>query len=327
MAGIFKANNPTNNVLLVIYAVVIRAAGFLHYSTPVRDTADAALYRRTLIFLDYLSQSISWVYPFVTLVLILLQAFFINRIANNLKLFPKANYLAGISYILLSSIVPNWYQFSASLLAATIIIWVFNEVVKLQLHNQIKGRLFNIGMGMGICLFIFPPSVLFVLIIFAGLALFKAFRFNEWLIVVVGFLLPVYFFYSWQFLYYGEITNRFPSLVAHLPVKNLNNVKLTIILAFLVHAALGFIFSQQNLRKQLVQTRNAWKLSYFYIVLASVLFFLTTSFNEFDQIFIVAPLSLLAAAMHFYLPKKWMSNVLHILMLIFAIYIGYFYVK
>ncbi len=327
MAGIFKANNPTNNILLVIYAVAIRAAGFLNYSTPVRDIGDAALYRGTLSFLDYLSQSISWIYPFVTLVLVLLQAFYINRIANSLKLFPKSNYLAGISYILLSSIVPNWYHFNAPLLATTIIIWVFSEVVKLQLHSQIKGRLFNIGMGVGTCLFIFPPALVFVLIIFAGLALFKAFRFNEWLIVIVGLLLPVYFFYSWQFLYFGEITNRFPNLIAHLPVKNLNNVKLTIILAFLVHAVLGFIFSQQNLRKQLVQTRNAWKLSYFYIVLASVVFFLTTSFNEFDQIFVAAPLSLLAAAMHFYLPKKWMSNILHILMLIFAIYIGYFYVN
>ncbi len=327
MAGIFKANNPTNNILLVIYAVALRTAGFLHYNAPVRDAGDAALYRITLRFLDYISQSVSWIYPFVTLLLVLLQAFYINRIANSLKLFPKSNYLAGISYILLSSIVPNWYHFSAPLLAATIIIWVYSEVVKLQLHSQIKGRLFNIGMGLGICLFIFPPAAVFILIIFAGLALFKAFRFNEWLIVIVGLLLPVYFFYSWQFLYYGEISNRLPNLIAHLPVKNLNNVKLTILLAFLVHAGVGFLFSQQNLRKQLVQTRNAWKLSYFYIVLASFIFFLTTSSNEFDQIFIVAPLSLLAAAMHFYLPKKWMSNVLHFLMLIFAIYIGYFYVR
>ncbi len=325
MAGIFKANNPTNNILLIIYAVALRGAGFFRYEMPVRSGNDAFIYRAVLRFGDLMAGYFSWIYPFLTLVLILAQAFLLNRISNQLRLFPKPNYLVAISYLIIGSLVPHWYHFNAALVASTIIIWSFNEVIKLQMFSDVKGRLFNIGMAIGCCLFIFPPSIVFLIIIFAGLVLFKPFRLNEWLIVLIGVLVPTYFYYSWQFLNYGSLAHRLPKFMFHLPFEELNNVKLTIMLAFAVHVVGGFLYTQQNLRKQLVQTRNAWKLTYIYLVLSVVLFFITTAFNQFDQLFIVAPMALLAAAFHFYLPKKWMSNLFHILMLIFAIYIAYFY--
>jgi hypothetical protein len=321
VAGIFKANNPTNGILLVLYVIVIRSAGFFNYTLPIRSSSDAFLYRGILQVLDI--GAISWMYPFVTLVLITIQAFFLNRISNSLRLFPKPNYLVGVSYILVSSIVPHWYHFSAPLVATTLIIWIYHEVVKLQLHSNIRARLFNLGMAAGLCLFVFPPAILFVLLIFAGLSMFKAFRINQWLIVLIGVAVPVYFYYSWQFLNDGVITNKFPHLFLHFPIDKLNNLKFTILLAFSIYVVLGLLYSQQNLRKQLVQTRNAWKLSYVYLVLSTVLFFVTTATSEFDQIFIAVPISLLAATAHFYLPKAWVSNLIHLLMLIFAIYVGY----
>lgn len=325
MAGIFKANNPTNNILLLIYAIVIRSAVFLYYSVPVRSDSDAFGYKVLLKVFDFSAYAFSWIYPFVTFLLVIAQTLFLNRVSNSLRLFPKPNYLVGICYLLVSSIVPQWYQFSAPLVATTIIIWMFNETVKLQLHHNIKSRLFNIGMAAGLSLFIYPPALLFVVIVFAGLTLFKAFRINEWLIVLIGVAVPIYFFYAWQYLNVGEITNRFPHLSFRFPLHKLNNLKLTILLVFSVYVVGGFIYSQQNMRKQLVQTRNAWKLIYVYLVLSSSLFIISLSSSEFNQIFIAVPISLLAAAVHFYLAKKWISNLLHLLMLIFAIYVGYIY--
>ena len=321
MAGIFKANNPTNGILLVLYAIIIRSAGFFNYTLPIRSADDAFIYRGILKILDL--GSISWIYPFVTLILIAIQAFYLNRISNSLRLFPKPNYLVGISYLLVASIVPQWYHFSAPLVASTLVIWIFHEMVKLQLHSNIRPRLFNLGMAVGLCLYIFPPAILFVVLLFAGLSMFKAFRINEWIIVIIGVAVPIYFYHAWQYLNFGFVSVRFPQLLLQFPINRLNNLKLTILVAFSVYVVLGFLYSQQNLRKQLVQTRNAWKLSYVYLFLSAILFFVTTATSEFYQIFIAVPVSLLAATAHFYLPKGWLSNLIHLLMLIFAIYVGY----
>ena len=57
--------------------------------------------------------------------LLYLQAMMINYLVNEFKLIARQNYLPGMAFILITSLLPEWNYLSAPMLANTFIVGMF----------------------------------------------------------------------------------------------------------------------------------------------------------------------------------------------------------
>jgi hypothetical protein len=204
LIGILKQKNPGNTFILFFYAAALKFASFLNPLPPLRQREDNILYNALLDFLNPLNIH-PVIYNLISFILVLIQAFLLNRICNNKKMFIKPNYLTAMSYILLSSLFPEWTQFSAPLIINTFLIWMFYRVVNLYNTNSPNVAVFNIGLILGLMVLFYESALMFLLLIPFSLFIMRPFRIREWLIGILG--VSRRHFISWQFTYSCQINS------------------------------------------------------------------------------------------------------------------------
>src|SRR5579871_5897590 len=178
MIGIFRQKTPANAFILLFYALVLKFPLFLHPVVPVLHREDNYLYRVILRGLDPLFHNIPILYSLLTFLLLVSQAMLLNRISNHHKVLPKPNYLPGMSYILITSLLPDWGHFSAPLLINMIMVWVWYRMMDLYNSQRPGTAIFNIGIWTGIVSLLYIPAVAFLLLVVAALLTMRPFRFR-----------------------------------------------------------------------------------------------------------------------------------------------------
>lgn len=296
---------------------------FLFPQPPVYQPYDGVAYTWLANTLSSASQSFPQALSLVVFALLFSQAIMINTFINNLRLFPKPNYLPGMSYLLLSSLFLDWQRFSAPMLITTFLILVWYKTCSLYNNQSPKGAIFNLGFVLGIGALIFIPVFLFILLLVIGLLIFRPFKLPEWLIAVLGFLTPFYILYSVKFLNAGNLSfDNYQTIIYHVPHFAAFNWKWTGVLLALVLLFAGFFLQQKNMRRQVVHARKCWALLYWYFLIAFMITFFGGEVVQ-NWILAIAPLSALVAAAFFYFPNKWISMVLSWALLLFVIAINY----
>ncbi|HTL09619.1 MAG TPA: hypothetical protein VL307_15210, partial [Chitinophagaceae bacterium] len=200
MIGIFKQKNPGNAFVLLLYALVLKFPFFLHPEKYMVNEGDNYIFNIIVNFLDPFTKSNPFIYALLTFILLFTQATLLNRIANSLKLLPKANFLIGMAYILITSLVHEWNLFSAPLLVNSLLIWIWYRLTNLYNHNSPKTAIFNVSMLVGILPLVYSPCLVFLLLLMFALILTRPFRLAEWMVALLGFTTPYYFLFVVLFL-------------------------------------------------------------------------------------------------------------------------------
>ncbi|MFZ1528039.1 MAG: DUF6427 family protein [Ferruginibacter sp.] len=311
MTGTFKANIPYNNFLLLIYAAVLRIPSFVFAEPTLPRQEDAFLYKGLLQLLEPAGSSFPWIYPAISLLLLYFQAVWFNKIVNNQRLFTKPHYLTGMSFLLITAMFTDWYRLSAPMIVNTVFIWVWAKLVTLHNDQRPKSSIFNIGLLTSAATFVYAPSFAFVVLIMVGITIARPFRLREWLMGLIGFITPYYFFASWLYLTNRWNKVRFPSVVLHTPVFSESRWTYIGIAMLLAVMLLGIFFVQANMRRQVVQTRKSWHLLYLYFAVAVLVPFLSRVSGFEFWILAAVPLSLLITAAFFYPDKKLFPQIMH----------------
>ena len=104
------------------------------------------------------------------------------------------------------------------------------------------------------------PSFPLILVMFFTIAVFRPFRLNEWLILLIGIIAPFYFFGAWLF-----ITDRSGLVLQQLQIFQPHiirpaNLPLTIITLAITGAAIvaGIFLWQSNSGRMIIQVRKSW---------------------------------------------------------------------
>ncbi len=178
MTGIFKQKNPANILLLPVFGVLLKLPMFAHPHVPVSAPQDGVLYRSLIDFLAPFGKSSPFIYPLLAFVLLFLQAVFFTRLMINNKMMLKPNYLPGMSFMLLTSLLPEWNYFSSVLLVNTLLLYVLSALLAVYSEQKAGTTIFNIGMATGIASFFFPSVLFFVWCLF-GLMLMRPIKINR----------------------------------------------------------------------------------------------------------------------------------------------------
>ena len=324
VTGTFKANNPYNTFLLLVYGLLLKLPMFLHPTIPTPQQTDGFLFKTLLGQISIIGNSVPAIYPIISFLLLYTQAVTFNKLSNDQRLMQKPNYLTGMAYLLITSLFKEWDILSAPLIVNTLLIWVWANMSGLYNNKNAKSTLFNIGMIIGISTFFYFPSIAFSLLIIAGLTVTRPFKLSEWLIALLGIFTPYYFLLAYVFLTDKWKGYKLPGFSVSLPKFYESRWALAAIIIVLVATTIGLFYIQQNFRRQLVQTRKSWNLVFLYFLVAVFIPFINTSHSFQYWILCAVPLSAFVASAFLYPQKKWFPLLLHWLMVGFVIAFSYF---
>jgi len=323
VTGTFKANNPFNTFMLLIYGLLLKLPWFISPQIPVIQKSDGFLYNHIITFIKPSLDGYSISYSFISFFFLYTQALSFNRLLNNRRLMQKPNYLPAMSYLLITSFFNEWNILSAPLIINTLLIWVWAKMSNLYNDPRAKSTLYNIGFAIGIITFFYFPSLAFALLIIFALVITRPPRLAEWIIAVLGIATPWYLLFAWLFLTNRLYSFHVPGIQVVYPLLVYDLVRYIGIFIILITAAAGGFFVQLNLRRQLVQVRKSWGLTILYLIVALFTPFINNTHNFQYWILATVPLSAFIACFFFYTTKRWLAVLVHWIMVAFVIYITY----
>ncbi len=324
MTGTFKANNPYNTFLLLVYGIVLKLPMFLHPVKLVPQATDGFLYKELLFQLDNIGNKLPAIYSIIAFLLLYTQAIIFNQLANGQRMMQKPNYLTAMAYLLITSLFKEWNMLSAPLIVNSLLVWVWARMSGLSHTKSVTSTLFNIGIAIGIASFFYFPSVAFMVLIIFGLIFTRPFKLAEWLVALLGIIAPYYFLLSYIFLTDKWKNYKLPGITFSLPTFYESRWALGAISLVLFATIIGLFYIRQNFLRQLVQTRKSWNLVFLYFFVALGIPFINATHSFGYWILCAVPLSAFVGCAFLYPQKKWFPQVLHWLMVAFVIAFGYF---
>jgi len=324
VTAIFKNNNPFNAFFLFIYALVLKLPMFLHPVIPQPEQTDGFLFKLFLKNFAGFGAKAPFFYPLITFALLYIQAILLNKFSNDKRLLQQPGYLVGMSYMLLTSLFPEWNVLSAPLIVSTLLVWVWVRMSSLYNNPKPQTTLFTIGFIIGISTFFYFPSIAFALLIVLGLVLTMPFKLTEWLTALIGIIAPYYFLISYIFLADKWKGYKFPGVTISYPHFAQSSWAVTAMIIVLFVSLVGFFFIQQNMRRQLVQTRKSWNLVFLYLLVAVFIPFINATHTFEYWILCAIPLSMFMAAAFQYPRARWFPAIMHWIMVGFVVAFSYF---
>ena len=319
MTGIFKANNPYNSFLLLVYGLLLKLPVFLHPVIPIQQKTDGFLFKILLAQLFSVGKTFPAIYPIISFVLLFTQAIAFNKLVNDQKLMQKSNYLTAMSYLLVTSIFTQWNILSSALIINTLLIWVWAKMSSLYNNQKPKTALFNIGLAIGCATFFYFPAIAFSALIVFGLVVTRPFKLAEWLTAFLGIITPYYFLLAYVFLTDKWKGYKFPGVAFGRPIFFETKWVLAAIILVLISTGIGLYYIRANFLRQLVQTRKSWNLVLLYFVVSVIIPFINATHTFKYWILCAVPLSAFLACAFFYPQKKSVPLLLHWLMVAFVI--------
>lgn len=324
MTGTFKANNPYNTFLLLVYGIVLKLPMFLHPVKPVPQQTDGFLFKELLLQLSSVGDKLPAVYPLIAFVLLYTQAIIFNQLANGQRMMQKPNYLTAMAYLLITSLFKEWNVLSAPLIVNSLLVWVWARMAGLGNVKSVTSTLFNIGIAIGVSTFFYFPSIAFAVLVIFGLVVTRPFKLAEWLLCLLGIITPYYFLLSYVFLADKWKGYKLPGIAFSLPKFYESRWALAAIIIVLFATIVGLFYIRQNFLRQLVQTRKSWNLVFLYFFVAVGIPFINATHSFEYWILCAVPLSAFVGCAFLYPQKKWFPQVLHWLMVAFVIAFSYF---
>lgn len=325
MIGIFKQKTPANILLLLFFGIAIKLPMFLYPHIPAAEANESPAFQTILHFLNPYGRSYPQLYPVLAFLLLYLQSVLLSRAINNRRMTSQPGYLPGMSYMLITSLFPQWNYFSPCLIVSTFYLYILAGIFKIYNQPNVRGTMFNSGLAAGFSIFLFPASVAFIVWIFLALAIMRPFRLYEWIIFLIGITTPYYFYGAWLFLTdHWDWQKLMPRISLHLPdveqSPSLAAATTLIVIPFLM----GGYYVQDNLRRMLIQVRKGWSLFLLYLLIVLLAPFMTGNDAFENWVLAAIPLAAFHACTYLYASFRIIPVLIFCITLAFIFFYQYY---
>lgn len=294
----FRKYLPTNMVLLVVLGLVFFFIRFYSSNTSFGFAAASGL--------------------FISLGLILVQAFYLNKVMNKYNFFGKPGFLVALLYLSFAFFGDSLEAFSPVLVCNFVFIRMIDKLIEAYHREDAKSIMFDLGMLVGIGSLIYYPFAAMLLPVWVGLRLFRPFYWREWIAPVLGFLTVL--FLVWVYYFW---TDRVDEFVAFWPSEF--QFSLAFIRAgfkdYLVWGSVVVILIlflnvlRENIFKRVVQIRKIVQLL-LVMLLASLLAYILDQQTEGSEFLLaLPPLSIYAAYYFHFASTKWFYETVYLFLL------------
>jgi hypothetical protein len=308
--NIIRNNSPYTAVLLFIFALAIKMQALIHPVYP-QALESQVVYGSVLNLLRLFLGKSAFAFTLFAVLMIYLQAIYLNAIAANHRLYVKTTYLVAYSYIIITSTSPSLSQFSSQIIINWLLLLTLNELLNLQQAHHPNKNLFNIGLLLMMAALIQFSAIIFLPFLFIALGILRPFHLREWVIALLGVIMPLYLTGVVLFLYDKlPLLRHWPDVGISLP-KQIHPASYYLgCLSFILILFAGSLFNMQSqLPKSTIYIRRCWimlSILLVFSILASV--FCDNKVNA-AWLTCMLPLSLMLAHVFNNEKSKRMNNI------------------
>lgn len=293
LTEIFRSNNPLLILLYLLLILLLRAGLLLsHPDAPDLLMNPEPLTQFIYNNLKYTPVKFDILQLFLGLLLQLLQAIHLNHLLSENKILPRRNYVAGMVFILFTSLLPEYAFPGPAMLSLSVYILISGWLFSLFKSDKPYARIYNIGFLASANLFIYFPSALFLLYVMIGLLIMRPFILREWILLILGLLSPLYLAFSWYYLSdsnSGLIQPGQIQAAGMLLPERLG--QWIVLLNYLILTGLSVVFLPASLFGGLIQVRKFAGLMFAFLLLVLLAYFLRQESSYTHLVLLSLPLS------------------------------------
>lgn len=190
----FKTNNVAAFIFLPLLALVIW--GFAFFLPVIPPTG------HTMPFYDLINtilSKIQWLNIVIAMILVLSEAFLLNYIITENALFTKQSYLPALFYVLFMSNNNAMLTTHPFLFANLFILFAIDQLLNAYRKDKAFAEAFNAGFLISLASLFYFPYIVFIPVLGIAFILLRPFIWREWIISIMGALLPYCFVFTYYF--------------------------------------------------------------------------------------------------------------------------------
>ena len=309
MLHLVRDKSPYTVIILLIFTLIAKLQALTHpIMPPMREGHE--FYNAIVSIMSSLLGGSAFAFTLLGVIMLFIQAIYLNAIVAKYKLYPKVSYIPTFLYILLSSLHPSLSYFSLALLINWCLIASIDVMLSFYHTQQPRKQVFNAGFILCIAALLHFPAVLYIITLFAAMLLLRSFNPSEWVVAIMGYITPVYFFAGMLFLF--DKLKTFPlwsRFAIYFPDKFILPVyTITLLAGAGTLLILGLVALQGYIARLSVFNRRNWVLMFILLIISFVVS--STTDEVIKNIWLIAiPAAALIISHALYLEKsKWFSN-------------------
>lgn len=182
MLILFNNTKFLAGISLVIYLIITRIYGFLH---PIPIVEEGGVLYKAFI---QLFQGNTLMSAVMAAVVSFLNAILINRILFHRRVSTHRDYFAALIYVLLSGSLLAFQTLTPFLLGSVFILLAINKLYELSKESEKRETDYYVGLLIGLAGLISPFYFIFIVPALVSMFLFGAFRLNEVLSMLLGWI-------------------------------------------------------------------------------------------------------------------------------------------
>lgn len=325
MVSFFKDKSPAAVFGLVIVSIGVRAFFWKQSPSIVVSSNDGLIYYLLQNFSALSGNLVAVIYH----MLIVIQALRLNYALNDARMFSKPAYTTALAYILLTALLPSWNNITAALVINSMMIWLIYRMIRLYNTQKPKTLVYNIGLITGCTVLLYFPSLPLALVAFFAVAFLRPFRFNEWIILLIGIITPFYFLAGWLFL-----NDRFYLFTDALKIFHLTIIRPANLLVTIVTFAfaglvtiIGIFMWQSNNGKMVIHARKVWSILFIMLILLlSTVYYMRDAWPN-ALLLATVPAATFVSNVFFYPKRNIGPALLFWLFVALIVYVNWFVIK
>ena len=259
MLHLFRNKSPYTVLILLILTLVFKFQMLVNPQAP--KTLDGYFLFNWVVWLfNFLLRGSGFAYTFLAILMIFVQALYLNYITTRHRLYARTTYFPALVYILFTSMHPAFNYFSVPLLVNWCMLMGLDVVLGFNHSVNPRKNLFNAGVVIAMAALLYFAGIGYLAVFIAALALLRPFNAGEWIVGGMGYLTPLYFAACILFL-----ADMLPMLAAwpDLDMVMIHHIEKPIYIGSLIGGitilGCGSVYAmQQQLPKATIHVRRSW---------------------------------------------------------------------
>lgn len=319
MLRLVQTNQPLVPLLLLLYVIALRLL-------PFWDTIATPLPPYAPFFNDQflpLLLRIGLPPALLATLLVFVQALLLNSLVNTYKLLGSNQYTVALLYLLVASALPEFLVLSPALIGNTFVLIALSELFKWYRAHQSAPQLFNVGFWLAIGSLCYFPIASYYLLALFGLLTLRNFNFKEWLILTLGFIVPYFWLGTYAFW-----ADAWPALLHQYTLNNIvwldwhwaDSAFIYFKLGLLTLLTLWVLLTASaHFYKINIQQQKNLNILFWTLLLGLLGIFYQRSIGIAFFIYLAIPLSVFLALHLRKIQRRWIAEVLHLLLVLVVI--------
>lgn len=290
MVFLFRDKSDINLLFLVLLSVAVHFHFYWAAPIVIANPTDGLL---SYILFNYVKPLPPLLLIVLFHIIVIVQALRLNILLSRFKMFQQVSYLPAFTFVVLTALFPFWDAISSGLIANAFIIWILIKLNRLYDQTQPKTLEFNIGLIVGFSILFYEPIAILIPVVVFALTIIRPFRLTEWLVLMMGIVLPFYFIFTFVFL--SDSAKAFTAFLPKLDFRNplvTMDTKSVIALSFIgILLLVGLYYWQDQQNRFIIQVRKYWGVMLLTLV---VTFFQPIIFSSqalYASAMVIAPLA------------------------------------